>query len=178
MDPIGIIEKYYKKEDEAYRILVDHSSAVAEMALKLAKRRPDLSPDLGFLSEAAMLHDIGIFKTSASVLHCFGPNPYICHGFLGAELLVKEGFPRHALVCERHTGTGLSLDYILREGLPLPQREMLPVSIEEQLVCFADKFFSKTHLGEEYSVEKARSKLERFGEETLGRFDRWCEMFL
>jgi uncharacterized protein len=55
---------------------------------------------------------------------------------------------------------------------------MLPVSMEEQLICFADKFFSKTHLGEERSVKKARNKLRKYGEETILRFDKWCELFL
>ncbi|MCQ2219502.1 MAG: HDIG domain-containing protein [Paludibacteraceae bacterium] len=178
MNPLEIIEKYYEKGGDAYHILVDHSVSVTELALKMAKNRMDLNPDLTFISEAAMLHDIGIFKTSASVLHCFGENPYICHGYLGADILRAEGYPLHALVCERHTGAGLSLAHIIKENLPLPHREMLPLSIEEQVVCFADKFFSKTHLGEEYSVEKARTKLLKFGDETIARFDAWCEMFL
>lgn len=178
MNPFDIIEKYYEKGGEAYNILVDHSASVTELAVRMALKRPDLNIDLGFVSEAAMLHDIGIFQTDAPVLHCFGANPYICHGYLGSEILQKEGLPRHALVCERHTGTGLSLKHIVENGLPLPQREMVPLSVEEQVICFADKFFSKTHLGEKYSVERARTKLEKFGEETLVRFDAWCEMFL
>ena len=36
-----------------------------------------------------MLHDIGIFQTDAPGIHCFGSQPYICHGRLGAELLRK-----------------------------------------------------------------------------------------
>ena len=61
-------------------------------------------------------------------------------------------FPRHALVCERHTGAGLSLKDIMDQKLPVPPREMLPVSMEEQVICFADKFFSKTHLDREKTV--------------------------
>lgn len=178
MNPYAIIEKYYEKGGDAYRILVDHSESVTKKALELADRHPELNLDRRFISEAAMLHDIGIFQTAAAVLHCFGSNPYICHGYLGADILRAEGFPVHALVCERHTGAGLSLAHIIKENLPLPHREMLPVTLEEQLICFADKFFSKTHLGEEYSVEKARAKLLKFGDETISRFDAWCEMFL
>ena len=125
-----------------------------------------------------MLHDVGIFLTDASGIFCFGDKPYICHGYLGADLMRAEGYPRHALVCERHTGAGLSLEEIIRQQLPVPHREMVPVSLEEQVICFADKFFSKTKLGKEKSVEKARKSLERYGEEGLQRFDRWCELFL
>ena len=178
MNPYEIIEKYYEKGGDAYNILVDHSISVTELALSMARKHPDLGLDLTFISEAAMLHDIGIFRTAAAVLHCFGEHPYICHGYLGAEIMRQEGYPLHALVCERHTGTGLSLAHILKENLPLPHRDMLPISKEEQLICFADKFFSKTHLGEQYTVEKARTKLLKFGDETIARFDEWCKIFL
>ena len=55
---------------------------------------------------------------------------------------------------------------------------MLPVSIEEQIICFADKFYSKTRLDREKTVEKARNSLEKYGAEGSSRFDRWCELFL
>ena len=177
MDPIKIIEKYYKPGSEVYNILLNHSSDVARLSLFFARKRPDLNLDLQFIEEAAMLHDIGIIKVSADVLECHGSAPYICHGVLGAEMLRAEGYERHALVCERHTGTGLTASYIKEAGLPLPLRDMLPVSGEEKVICYADKFFSKTHLGEERPVAVARQKLEKFGEETLRRFDELAAMF-
>ena len=178
MNPIDIIKKYYNPYGEAYKILVHHGHDVADMALRVAKNRLDLNPDLRFIEEATLLHDIGMFKTLAPDIHCDGEVDYICHGYLGSLMMMKEGYPLHALVCERHTGTGLSLSQIIEANLPLPHRDMLPVSIEEQIICFADKFFSKTYLGKERSVEAARAKLEKYGEETVGRFDRWCEMFI
>lgn len=178
MNPIAIIDKFYPEENELKHILLDHSRSVSEKALEIAHRHPELQLDTPFLGEAAMLHDVGIFLTDASGIFCFGDKPYICHGYLGADLMRAEGYPRHAQVCERHTGAGLSLEEIIRQQLPVPHREMVPVSLEEQVICFADKFFSKTKLGKEKSVEKARKSLERYGEEGLQRFDRWCELFL
>lgn len=178
MNPIAIIDKFYPEENELKHILLEHSRSVSEKALEIAHRHPELQLDTPFLGEAAMLHDVGIFLTDASGIFCFGDKPYICHGYLGADLMRAEGYPRHALVCERHTGAGLSLEEIIRQQLPVPHREMVPVSLEEQVICFADKFFSKTKLGKEKSVEKARKSLERYGEEGLQRFDRWCELFL
>jgi uncharacterized protein len=55
---------------------------------------------------------------------------------------------------------------------------MVPVSLEEQVVCFADKFFSKTHLDREKSVEKALKSISKYGEEGIIRFNKWCESFL
>ena len=178
MNPIAIIDKFYPEENELKHILLDHSRSVSEKALEIAHRHTELQLDTPFLGEAAMLHDVGIFLTDASGIFCFGDKPYICHGYLGADLMRAEGYPRHALVCERHTGAGLSLEEIIRQQLPVPHREMVPVSLEEQVICFADKFFSKTKLGKEKTVEKARKSLERYGEEGLQRFDRWCELFL
>ncbi len=178
MDPLVLIDKYYPEENDLKRILLVHSRSVTEKALSMARNHPELHLDEQFIAEAAMLHDIGIFKTDAPTIGCLGTYPYICHGYLGAELVKEEGFPRHSLVCERHTGAGISLKEIINQHLPLPHREMLPVSLEEQIICFADKFFSKTKLDVEKSVEKARKSVTRYGEEGGMRFDRWCELFL
>ena len=178
MDPIKNIEKYYPVESEAYRILVDHSRSVADKALAIARMHPEMDLDLTFIEEAAMLHDIGIFRCNAPSIDCHGEADYICHGFLGAELMRAEGYPQHALVCERHTGTGLSLEMIELMKWPIPHRDMLPVSLEEQLICFADKFFSKTKLGKEKSIDKIRISLSRYGSDTAARFSAWCKLFL
>ncbi len=178
MNPLAIIDKYYPEENELKRILLVHSRAVADKALTLARSHPELGLDLRFVEEAALLHDIGIFRTDADGIHCHGTYPYICHGYLGAELVRAEGFPRHARVCERHTGAGLSLEDIVARGLPLPLRDLRPVSLEEQLICFADKFFSKTKLDVEKSIEKARKSVVKHGEEGGRRFDEWCRLFL
>ena len=178
MSPVTIIDKYYPEDNERKHILLVHSRLVAEKALSIADHHPELQLDKDFLYEAGMLHDIGIFLTNAPGIFCFGDQPYVCHGYLGADLMRQEAYPRHALVCERHTGAGLSLDDIISQKLPVPHRDMLPVSLEEQVVCFADKFYSKTHLEREKTVEKARKSLSNFGNEGLKRFDRWCEQFL
>lgn len=178
MDALAIINKYYPEDNELKRILLIHSRSVADKALDIAARHPELGLDTQFLEEAALLHDIGIFLTDADGIHCFGPHPYICHGYLGSELLQKEGFPRHALVCERHTGAGMSLQSIIEQQLPVPHRDMVPVSLEEQVVCFADKFYSKTHLEKEKSVEKALKSISRYGADGVLRFRKWCECFL
>ncbi len=178
MNPFALINKFYPEDNELKHILLVHSRSVADKALALAQKHPELNLDLAFIGEAAVLHDIGIFQTDAPDIQCFGTYPYICHGYLGADLVRKEGFPRHALVCERHTGAGLSLQNILDRGLPLPHRDMLPVSMEEQIICFADKFFSKTKLDKEKSLDKARKSVAKHGEEGAVRFDHWCELFL
>ena len=178
MDPHSIIDKYYTKGTKLYDIYISHVTDVTNKALKIARKHPELAIDVKFLEEASMLHDIGIYLTRAPHIYCKGEYRYIQHGYLGRELLTKEGFPKHALVCERHTGTGLSLETILKRKLPIPHRDMTPQSMEEKIICFADKFFSKSKLGREKSVKKIRKNLGKHGKHQTEQFDEWCEMFL
>ena len=178
MDVIAIIEKYYKKDSDLYKILIRHSKEVMNKALEIAKKHPELNADIQFIKEAAMLHDIGIFLTNAPSIECNGIAPYVCHGYLGRELLDAQGYHRHALVCERHTGVGISLEEIKAENLPLPHRDMQPISIEEKIICFADCFYSKTNLGVEKSIDKIRKGLEKHGRNSVKIFDEWSLAFL
>jgi uncharacterized protein len=177
IDTHSIIEKYYPKGSDIYYILLIHSEQVRDKALAIAHQHPELHLDTEFISEAAMLHDIGIFKCNAHRIHCHGTHQYIEHGYLGADLLREEGLPHHALVCERHTGVGISLETIQKNKLPLPLRDMRPVSMEEQLICYADKFYSKTKLEAAHSVEQIRTSLGHFGASEVEKFDEWHTLF-
>ena len=176
-NPFEIINKYYPVDSKIHFILLKHSEQVKDKALKIVEMHPEFNFDKQFVSEAAMLHDIGIFKCDAPRIFCHGTHQYIEHGYLGAELLRSEGLPRHALVCERHTGVGLSLELILRNKMPLPHRDLIPVSLEEQLICYADKFFSKTQLDEPHSIDRIRKYLTRYGEAEVAKFDEWHRLF-
>ncbi|MBK3517893.1 HD domain-containing protein [Carboxylicivirga marina] len=179
MNPLGIINKYYDEGSPLWVTLTEHSKAVRDKALDIISNHPELNADGLFVSEAAMLHDIGIFLTKAPDLHCNGTYPYICHGYLGRELLEKEGYPLHGLVCERHTGTGLSVIDIQQQNLPIPHREMVPVSIEEQIICFADKFYSKSReLTKAKSIDKIIKSMRKHGEHQSQKFEEWCGLFL
>ncbi len=177
MNPYEIIDKYYSDNPELRKLLITHSQLVTEKALKAASMHPELKIDVQFVKEAGMLHDIGIFMTDAPAIHCYGKEPYLRHGILGAELMRKEGFPRRARVCERHTGAGLTAEEIEAQNLPLPHRNFLPETIEEKLVCYADKFYSKTHPTQEKSVEQAIASLQKFGGDGAARFEEWVKMF-
>lgn len=177
MNPLDIIDRYYAHSPELRHILLTHSIQVRDRALLIADRHPELSIDLQFVSEAAMLHDIGIIFCQAPKIFCFGEHHYIEHGYLGAELLRKEGYPRHARVAERHTGSGITVEQIIREELPLPEQDFCPQTVEEKLICYADKFFSKSHIGEEVDYEKVRRSIWRYGHDAILRFDEMEKMF-
>ncbi|MDR2057114.1 MAG: HDIG domain-containing protein [Dysgonamonadaceae bacterium] len=178
MAPVDIIKKYYEEGSLLYNILFVHSLAVANKALNIVQMHPELNIDKDFVYEAALLHDIGIFKTNAPKIHCFGNFKYVCHGYLGAEIMRKEGFEKHALVCERHTGSGLTKESIIQNQLPIPQKDMLPVSWEEKLICFSDKFYSKSKLNKVKTVEQIRKDLSKYGDESVKRFNEMLKLFL
>jgi uncharacterized protein len=172
-----IIDKYYRDNNRLRTILEVHSRLVSDKALRCADAHR-LEIDRTFVEEAAMLHDIGIFKCDAPDICCYGPEPYICHGIEGRAILEAEGLPRHALVCERHTGAGLTIADIERQRLPLPLRDMTPQTLEEKLICYADKFYSKSgDYHKEKPLEKVILSMERHGEETLSRFMELHNMF-
>jgi len=177
MDCISIIDQYYKEEPALRQLLLVHSEAVTRRALSIARKHPELGADEVFIGEAAMLHDIGIIRTYAPGILCYGTEPYIRHGLLGGEMLRREGLERHARVCERHTGSGLTRNEILSQGLPLPPVDLVPETIEEQIICYADLFYSKSHPEREKSIEQAAKSLEKFGGEGVLRFRQWVEMF-
>ncbi len=179
MDPLRIIQKYYDTGSPSYHYLVRHSEMVTRKAVEIAGRVEHLNPDVAFIREAAMLHDIGIFLTRAPSIGCNGDKPYLCHGYLGREIVEREGFPRHALVCERHIGVGITVDEIERMNLPIPRRDILPLSIEERIICFADKFFSKQEefLLQEKPIERIKKGLSRLGDEKVKRFEEMVAFF-
>jgi len=179
MNPYDLIDKHYKANPAARRLLKAHSRRVADKALLVAERVPHLAPDVAFIEEAALLHDIGIIFTDAPALGCRGEHPYVCHGILGRALLEEDGLMRHALVCERHVGVGISIEDIRRQHLPLPERNMQPLSIEEQIIGYADKFYSKNGTGkeEEKTIANILENLAPFGADKVQRFKKWVTLF-
>lgn len=174
MDIFKIIDKYYQNNEKAKQVLLIHSRLVAEKALKIASNLNEKT-DKDLLFEGSMLHDIGMIYTHAPDIGCNGNHPYICHGILGKKMLEEEGLPKHALICERHTGTGITREEIMEKKLPLPLKDMIPVTLEEQIICYADKFFSKNPKGleKEKSPEKIEKMLSGYGGNHLDIFRQW-----
>ena len=176
-----IITKYCAGNTELQDILLTHSRQVADRALAILRLHPEWVEqglvDPVFVEEAAMLHDIGVVLCDAPKIHCVGTHAYIEHGYLGAKILRKEGLLKHADVAERHTGTGITMEQIMREQLPSPLQDYTPRTLEERLICYADKFYSKTRLGEDKPMAKIRQHLWKYGSDTVFRFDEMQQFF-
>ena len=177
IDYEGLIAKYCAGNVELQHILLTHSRRVADRALAILKAHPEWIEsgeiDPIFVEEAAMLHDIGVVLCDAPKIHCMGTHAYIEHGYLGAEILRQEGLPKHAAVAERHTGTGITYEQIVREHLPMPLREYSPQTLEEKIVAHADNLISGT---EEVDIDFVISKWKRTIEDSDDNIERLIEL--
>lgn len=172
MDYSELIDKYYPAGTLRRDIFLKHSRSVADKAVGIADHK-GLGIEREVIRQAAMLHDIGICLTDAPGIDCHGKAPYIAHGTLGAALLRENGFDeRYARVAERHTGAGITAADVANFSLPLPRRDLMPETMLERLVCYADKFYSKSGDMKEKTLEQVRASMERFGGDSLRRFDR------
>jgi len=176
---IGRLVESVRKQTykQAEIIIVDNYST--DKTIEIAKKNLNLNPDIEFIKNATMLHDIGIVLTDAPKIGCFGEHQYICHGYLGREILEKEGFAEYALVCERHIGVGITIEDIKKQKLPLPERDMIPITIEEKIICVADKFFSKNekYLKSPKPLELIYSDLEKLGNNKVEIFKNMLKEF-
>ncbi|MCM1521179.1 MAG: HD domain-containing protein [Muribaculaceae bacterium] len=169
-DYFQTIDKYYPADTLRRAIYLKHCRAVADLSLSIA-RRLSLPLDESVIETAAMLHDIGIFLTSAPDIGCNGSEPYIKHGILGAKLLREEGYPEEiARVAERHTGAGITAEEVIRQGLPLPVADYMPQTLLERLVCYADKFYSKNGDMKRKPLDKVIASMQRISPASTQRF--------
>ena len=178
-DPVWkqIVDRYYEEGTELRELLLKHSRQVADEALEIAHRK-GLRLDDEDIVNAAMVHDIGIFMTNAPGIHCHGPEPYLRHGVIGAALM-REAGDNEALarVAERHTGAGITAEEISRGDLPLPVRDLVPETLLERLICYADKFYSKSGDMQRKSLERVRASMAKHFPEAAERFERLHEEF-
>ena len=173
-----VIMTFYEPGTPLTELLLTHSRLVAEKALDCMERHPELDLDAVEVARAALLHDIGIIRTDAKGIHCYGTEPYIRHGILGRAMLEEKGLQQEAMVCERHTGAGISAEEIEMAQMPLPVRDMLPQTMLEKLICYADKFYSKSgDPSKEKSPERIRTSLSLFGSASIERFDALRRLF-
>ena len=109
--------------------IVRHCQAVAMAALFLAEefKRKGQAVDVDAVVAGALLHDIGRSKVQT-----------VRHGVEGAEILEKEDVDRKVVdIVQRHVGAGISPEEAKKLGLH--DRDYIPRTLEERIVCFADK---------------------------------------
>jgi uncharacterized protein (TIGR00295 family) len=79
------------------------------------------------VNAGALLHDIGRSKTQL-----------VNHGYVGAQILEKEGVDGIVVeIVRRHVGAGISAQEAAALGFP--PGDYIPRTLEQKIVCFADK---------------------------------------
>jgi len=174
-----IIHKYIRPDSLTYSLYIPHVSLVTVKSIRIAEMLCLSNDKLRFIEEAAMLHDIGIIKVNDEELGCNGKLNYLCHGTEGRKILEAEKLMKHAEVAENHTGVGIFKDEIENNKLPLPKKDIVAVTLEEEIISYADLFFSKNpqKIWHERSIEEARASIEKFGKRHIKRFKEWVERF-
>jgi len=169
------ILKKHSLEEKYYKIVLKHSLFVLGKSIEIINKKELYNKiDFDLIVSGALLHDIGSF----GFMKNFGnkQNSYLKHGVIGGKILRSEGLKKEALIAERHIGSGLSKKYIIENNLPLPKKDFLPVTLEEKIICYADKFHSKS--GKKIdNLESIKKEMKGFGAEPLKRFLELEEMF-
>lgn len=185
INPLAIIAHFYPRDDEMRRLLIAHSTQVADKAFAIATTQECCEMEIckPLVLKAAMLHDIGVGRCHAPGIFCHGDAPYIAHGIIGAQMLREWGKLNDvdveplARIAECHTGSGITAAEVEAQELPIPIRDYLPETLEEKLVCLADKFYSKSRPDQELPYDAVRRQMSRFGSASLDRFDKLCALF-
>ncbi|MFX1365998.1 MAG: HDIG domain-containing metalloprotein [Promethearchaeota archaeon] len=125
-----------------------HSEKVADKALQIASKIKKAQVDMNLVEIGALLHDIGRTKT-----HGFK------HAVIGGKIIRQRGFSENlARICETHILGGLDKEDAKNLGLPI--KDYLPLTLEEKIICLADKHMAGTR---EVSIQE--------------RFNRWFQKY-
>ena len=170
-----ILKKYSTSED-SFGIVLNHSLIVLGKSIEIINIKKLYNwIDFDLIVSGCILHDIGVFGVRNSGLDSTKRIDYLRHGILGGKILRKEGLPEEALIAERHIGSGLSKEYIMQNNLPLPKKDFFPITLEQKLICYADKFHSKS--GKIDTIDSIKKEMKGFGKEPLRRFLELDKLF-
>ena len=109
--------------------IVGHCQACAKISVALAQKATEQGHSISEQAAVAgaLLHDIGRSQTQT-----------VGHGHVGAGILEKEGVDGAVVeIVKRHVGAGISPEEALALGFP--PGDYIPRTLEQKIVCFADK---------------------------------------
>jgi uncharacterized protein len=122
------------KENQCPDKVIFHCQAVAKLALQIATelQTKGFTVNLALVEAGALLHDLGRSKTHT-----------VDHAIVGVELAQKADLPQSVVdIIKRHVGAGISPNEA--EWLGWPKDNYIPQTLEEKIVCYADKLIDGT----------------------------------
>ena len=123
-EALGLHQKYGSNQ-----AIVGHCKTVAKAAGVICEelRKQGKRVDWEAVRAGALLHDIGRNRVQT-----------VRHGLEGAEMLWDQGVDDRVVeMVRKHVGAGISPEEA--ESLGMPDFDFLPRTLEERIVCFADK---------------------------------------
>lgn len=112
--------------------VISHCRAVASVSMSLAKALSEKNQKVNerAIFAGALLHDIGRSRVQT-----------VEHGYVGAKILREEGLDDVVVeIVRRHVGAGISNEEAKELGFPAG--DYIPRTLEQRVVCFADKMVS------------------------------------
>jgi len=109
--------------------VIEHCKTVSRFAVRVAKvfHNKGFKVDVHLVEASGLLHDIGRSKTHT-----------VDHGVIGGEIASSLGLPKSITrIIERHVGGGIPREEAKLLGWPV--KDYLPKTLEEKIVCYADK---------------------------------------
>jgi len=155
-----------------------HSQIVKEIALQISanlKKNYAIEADKKLITAGSLVHDIGLYN-------CFDDNfqkivRYATHGQIGYDILkrekVEEKIARFSLC---HTTTGLTKEDIVNQEIPMEPKDYIPITLEEEIVSYADTFHSKGHPGF-HTFEEMEQNYTKYGENAVTMLKRFRRKF-
>jgi len=114
--------------------VIRHCEEVANVALDVAHelQNKGVKVDLQLVEAGALLHDIGRTKTHS-----------VDHGLAGSQIAEAADVPESVVnIIKRHVGGGIISKEAREFGWP--EDNYVPVTLEEKIVCYADKLIDKS----------------------------------
>lgn len=115
--------------------VIEHCKAVSRFAVKIAKafHKKGFDVDVHLVEVSGLLHDIGRSKTHT-----------VDHGVVGGEVARSFDLPSSVVrIIERHVGGGVPKEEAKQLGWLV--KDYLPKTLEEKIVCYADKRVEGLH---------------------------------
>jgi len=138
------------REAGCSRDVIAHCKAVAALAVRIAENCQvrGLEVNLELVEAGALLHDVGRAFTHG-----------IDHAIVGAKLAESRDLsPSVIRIIERHMGAGITADEAVKLGLP--NMSLVPETLEEKIVSYADKRVEGRHYVEiEETIQKFADEL-------------------
>ena len=130
--------------------ILRHEQSVMRKARNMAHNITAVLVNMELVKIGALMHDIGRIQVHD-----------MSHGIIGGKILRELGFSNElARIAEVHSMAGLTAEEGQQFGLPA--KDFLPETIEEKLVCLADKYFIGT---KKVTIDQRFQKwIDKYGE--------------